>query len=278
MSCRKNMSLAEQLLVLKPLMFLPPPCESGCSGGGQVVEAAAAAEGGEALALAKREERPRVIVPSNHQDTLFWCLYIAKNGYDEYSKYFELMKERRKNVEMEIKGNMMEEMRRSQPALLSRRSRTEYKFTKKKLSEIFSGMVVIGCLTCFYTALAICRSFGLGVFVVDEQKKLYLSINAGRGGEGEEDEEEDEVRFFVVYKRPRGTFGVALSPPQHQQQRIVDEYAEVILGEKPLRPLAAYKKDELLAICKKIWPADQEKMKTQKKEEIYTALWDHMNF
>lgn len=242
-----------------------------------------------------------VVVPNDHDDTLFWCLYIAKNGYDEYRKYFDVMRERKKNFEMEIKSSIMQDMSRNQHALLSRKSSTEYKFTKKQLCEIFSSMMVIGCRTCMYTCLAICRSFEMGMFLVDANKKLYLSMNVsphqeskrsegggegdGEGGGEDGEDGEDRCTFFVVYKRPRGTFGVDVTARTQYasdeiRQKIVREYVEVTMGGKPLRPITAYKKDELLELCRKIGPVfyAENRLKTKKKEDIYMALWEYMKW
>ena len=236
------------------------------------------------------------VVPSDHEDTLFWCLYIAKNGIDEYRKYYDVMKERKKNFEMEIKNSMMQDMSRNQHALLSRKSATEYKFTKKKLCEIFSSMMLIGCRTCMYTSLAICRSFEMGIFVVDAYKKLYLSMNVSPlliekqerrddddGGDDDDDDDDKGGRgssFFVIYKRPRGVFGVDVNSSEDVKRNIMRDYVEVTIGGKPLRPMTTYKKDELLELCRKISPAfhAENMQKTKKKEDIYMALWEYMKW
>ena len=262
---------------------------------------------------------PTVFFPDQHEDMLFWCLYVCKNGYEEYRKYQSMTKDKSKNLETEIKRNMMEEMRRSTAALMSRSSKREYRFTKKKLGELFSELMV-SKRTSLLCSIAVCKMYDMTVYLVDEQRKLYIVLNMASespdddddddggdgGGGGPRSSSGGERRMFAVYRRGKCRYGVDLSGEVDRKVHVWQtEFLEVLVGEKPVRALTDYKKEELVDMARRVWRGHETKkqgdeapagggggkpkkeeeedimqrdLESLRKHEVYEFLWEYMTW
>ena len=98
---------------------------------------------------------------------------------------------------------------------------------------------------------------------------------------GQVEETDEETRKYIIYKKPRKTFGVDIVAQSDdgnmssKMKKINEQYIEVLIGEKPIRPLPTYKKEQLLEMSKRVGIAVDEK---KKKEEIYNSLWEYMKW
>ena len=225
---------------------------------------------------------------------MFWCLYIAKNGIHEYNVYSNMMKDSRKKFEMEMKIQIIDEITKKTHILLSRKSATEYKFTKVRIHEILSRMLMVESRTCLYTCLAICKVFDIGVFLIDKSKHTYVPINVVLDGAGAG----NNKNVFLLYKATTTTagnststsslphFSINLEKPTTAAIAVIrDKYVQVLIGAKPLHGISRYKKTDLEALMLKLSTSAVSSSshpppipQNSKKNEIYEWLWVHMNW
>lgn len=268
--------------------------------------------------------QPEIFSPEMHSDSLFWCLYVGKNGYAEYASYVDMMRDRIKNFEMDMKRKIVEDIGTRAYILTNRASKTEYKFTKKKICEISSRMTLANVLTDTYTCLALCKMFGIGVYLVNKSRKTYMVMNTcamkntdydhdddnhdddNHDNDDDDDDNHDAIetlkktqesveqpRFFLVYynddkdkdkqkgkykiNNPRPVrYSIDLQSTFEKRDYIVQTYEEVILGEKPLRAIAYYKKNDLESILNKLNIALPVEPK-MKKKDLYDKLWEYLH-
>ena len=230
--------------------------------------------------------------PTGHTDQLFWCLYIAKNGIHEYNVYHAMMKDYRKKFEMEMKAQIIDEISKKTHTLLSRKAAKEYKFTKTRIQEILSSMMLVESKTCLYTCLAICKVFDIGIYLIDSSKNTYIPINlfdhqstttsttttttTTSSSSGRRSDELNKV--FCVYKNNhhRGHYSIDLElTTPRKVNDIRDNKLEVLLGPKPLLSISRYKKNELQEMARQLRAGA---CTCEKKNEIYDWLWVHMNW
>jgi hypothetical protein len=194
------------------------------------------------------------IISPTHHDTLFWCMYIAAFGYNDY-----LQIGRNYGVkELEIK-KLVGESIQSSPAQLKQ---TNYKITKASIQEIMSD-----CLTCqketnMLCFIAIICYFKMNVIMVDSTNKCMLEFISLP---------QITLPTYVLYKDAYGKYKIKTTPIF--QDEIASMKKNMVCLEnylKPLKPISTYKIDDLIQIAKTIGIYDETEKK--KKPELYEQI------
>ena len=195
-------------------------------------------------------------------DTLFWCMYIAKNGYSEYLT----IGQKYRNVEIENKQQMIEIIKKT-PSILKTSSR---KITNVAIQEIMSELM-IDKKTSMKTFYAMCVLNQLNIYIVDITTKTYLSFLYATNIEDTLSES------YIIYRSVEGFFSVDIEEKQKEQvDQILSELFELEHGERPVKAISAYKISDLETVSKKLglW-ADNKKAKKQDtyNEILVKCLW-----
>ena len=196
-----------------------------------------------------------------------------------------MMKDSRKKFEMEMKMQIIDEITKKTHILLSRKSATEYKFTKARIQEILSRMLMVESKTCLYTCLAICKVFDIVIYLIDQRKNTYIPINVVLDGG-------NTKNVFLLYKVaatsvPR--FSIKLEKTTAATIATIREKSvQVLMGAKPLFGISRYKKTELEDLVHKLTSSSSSSSSSHpppppvpeksKKNEIYEWPWVHMNW
>lgn len=198
-------------------------------------------------------------VPRN-EDTLFWCMYIAKYGYGDYlaigTKY--------KNKEIEKKQEMIDTIKKS-PAIMKCDS---YKLSKVAVQEILADLLV-NKKTTMNTLLAMCILYNLRVYVIDESVKTYVHYRAN--------ETTTTTETFIIRKTIDGFYGVDMDTNTAKIATIEETRLAIEPGPKPIKGMSAYKVGELETMIKKlgVWPNDGNK---RTKTDLYDILQKTLSF
>ena len=280
----------------------------------------------------KKDPENTIVTPVGHSDQLFWCLYIAKNGLAEYRSYGVLMKTRQKHFEVDMRQQIIKDIMTNPQSLLERKS-SAMKFTKRKIHDTLSELLMIHEKTSLTCCLALCKIFKIAVWMVDTDRRIFIPINCSsekkppharddnddnkkentlENGENakeakqkEEDEEEEDddddnneneipPPIFIVYQSSSNHQNQNHQNQQNQQQRkkrktyyayridlsttkekmddIHDRMVPIsVVGEHPLRPIAHYKKQDLVDMAAKL-PDFPAPLKAEKKHDLYVRL------
>mgnify|MGYP003342261661 CR=1 FL=1 len=118
----------------------------------------------------KKIEKPHIrdrICP-NKMDTLFWCVFIAVYGYDEYntiSNHFS-------NREMEERQKMMDFLKKK-PSLIKN---SNVKITKVAFQEMLTDLMINKKVTLSILIL-FCIYYNITIFVVIDDIYMEFSVN-----------------------------------------------------------------------------------------------------
>jgi hypothetical protein len=194
-----------------------------------------------------------IFIP-NDQDTLFWCLYIIKNGLTNYSQ----LTNRNLIVEKKMKIEYVERIRKEKNLIKQYKfdtlSNIENTLANESRIDIntFLTLCVIGCLNIFFI-----------------KKNTYFELNMN-----------DSNKIYIIkYIVEKDKYGFEETNKDNLDE-LKEKYYKVDNLSKPIKSMSAYKTQELLDICNKLGiettmndPSsllDKNKMKS--KKDLYEAL------
>jgi hypothetical protein len=197
-------------------------------------------------------------ISPTHQDSLFWCIYIAIHGYNDY-----LQVSRNYGVkELEIKqkiGNWI-------PSNASKMKRTNIKITKAAIQEILSELLTSVRETSFLSMIGMIAFFNINIIIVDATGKKMIEFLSNI---------DNELPTYVLHKDNFGKYKLQAEPLSKQQ---VDKMKTTIYCLesylKPLKSISNYHVEDLCKIAKQIgiYNDNQKYKKPDLYQQIYEAL------
>ena len=191
------------------------------------------------------------------QDTLFWCLYSAHYGHNDYTQV-----ERNYGVkELEIKQQVADQIKSNKIQL----SNTNYKITKVATQEILSDLLTSQKETNVYCLLAIIAFFNINILMIDHTERFLLEFVA--------DTTSPETPTFLIKKTIQNRYSIRLDPLTATEKEVLNNNKiHLVNSFKPMKILSAYKVAELEELAIKLGiPEDARK---GKKNELYEKLQD----
>jgi hypothetical protein len=180
-------------------------------------------------------------------DSLFWCIYIAANGYDEYLEIH-----RNYGVkELEIKKNVAD-MVKETPSVFKL---TNYKMTKVSIQEILSELLTSQKETSMISLIAIIIFYKVNIVLLNPTTKCVLELISNK---------DSELPYYVLIKEELSKEDIEV---RKEEWFCLESYL------KPLKPISSYKAEELITISKKLAIHDSEEK--LKKPELYEKISEY---
>jgi len=200
------------------------------------------------------EPEPIQTCTPTQQDTLFWCIYIANHGYEEY-----LQITRNYGVkELEIKKQVAEHIQKNP----NKMKQVNTKITKIMIQEILSELLTSQketSLLCLYSLVVF---YTMNVILVDPTDRFMVEFISDKTAESP---------TFVLYKDTYGKYKLNTQPLTLEQ---ISELRTKMTGlenyTKPLKAVSQYKLSELEDLAKKIGIYNETKK--YKKNGLYEEL------
>lgn len=197
------------------------------------------------------------------QDTLFWCIYIAVHGYDEY-----LQVSRNYGVkELEVKqkvGNWLQ-------TNLSKMKNTNIKVTKVAIQEIMSELITSVKETSIMSMLAMIVHFNINIVLVDSTGAVMLEFKADK------DADKETIQTHILQKDSFGKYKLRSDSLSNEQ---VEEFKKTVVvlesHLRPLKPITNYQTDDLKNIARRLGGFDETYK--YKKAELYEELSEAMKW
>lgn len=192
-------------------------------------------------------------------DSLFWCLYIAINGYDEY-----LQIQRNYGVkELEIKKSVAELVKTKANLF----KLTNYKVTKASIQEILSELLTSQKDTSMLCLIAMIIYYNINVILVNATNKLMVEFISNK---------DNDLPTYVLRKQDK-QYSINIEPITPARLTIMKETMICLENyTKPLKPISNYKADDLMDLAKKMGLYnDAEKLK---KPDLYEKISEHMKW
>jgi len=178
------------------------------------------------------------------QDTLFWCLFLAKYGYKEYIN----VGSQHGRKELEEKTKIAE--------FVGKKKNKLSEDLDHKITNVFCQEMVTDLLTKPVMPLSaiygFCCFYECSFLIINEKEKTYLSFLNKKN-----------PKPFHIFTKQKYSIDLDFSGSL-ESHILLHHY------EKPLRAISSYTKTELEEIAEKINFEIPEKMK---KNELYDGLW-----
>jgi hypothetical protein len=201
--------------------------------------------------IKKHEEKQAKIIDNifipNDNDTLFWCLYIIKNGLTNYTQ----MTNRNLVVEKQFKIEYVERLRKEKTLI------KQYKLDS--LTNIENSLANENKID-MNTFLMLCVIGSLNIFFI--KKNTYYELNMN-----------DSNKIYIIkYISEKDQYGFE----EINKDDLTDfrnNYYKVENLSKPIKSISSYKTQELLDICNKLGISiHTENDKTKSKKELYESI------
>lgn len=205
------------------------------------------------------------------QDQLFWSIFVAKHGYDEYVRN----KYNYGKIEVQEKQKIANFLNETGSAKCSKK--TNFKLTRVFCCEMVSDLINLPKMP-LHTIIAASLYYEMNIIWVDWNRHIYLPF--------EFISETQENKTIILYKNPdysrlnkhsdkQSEFLLDIDVTQSTLNIIKSECFKLEHFEKPLKSISNYKKIELEAIASKTIlreNPDNEIKDATSKPELYDRL------
>lgn len=195
------------------------------------------------------------------QDGLFWSIYIAHYGYNEYLRN----KYNYGKLEVKEKQNIAD-------FVISKGSnhlKTNYKLTRIMCSEMVSDLISLPRMVNS-GLIGMCAFYKSDIYIVDIVKHTYLYFACL---------EEGKKDVIVLYKNPLHTpkfssnaFFIDIGLTIQSLEEIRENYFCIEHFAKPLKGISTYLKPDLENIAEKTVFLDKKREEVYSKQELYNHI------
>jgi hypothetical protein len=192
------------------------------------------------------------------QDTLFWCIYILMNGFNEYNE----IQRNYGVVELDIKKKIADFLKDNQ----SKMKNTNYKITKVAIQEIMSELLTSQKMTSYECLIAMCVFYKINIIIVYPNDKIMLEFISSN---------DEEIPFFILYKDVYGKYKVNTEKKSWKEVQEMKQ-TRVCLDNylKPMKSISNYTIPYLEELATKLGVLDLTKK--YKKVELYDLINNSM--
>jgi len=191
-----------------------------------------------------------IFIPSD-SDSLFWCLYIIKNGLSNYTQ----LTNRNLIVEKKLKIEYVERLRKEKQLIKQYKFDTLTNIENSLANETridintFLILCVVGCLNIFYI-----------------KKNTFFELNMN-----------DSNKIYIIkYIPEKDKYGFEETNKENIHE-FRDKFYKLDNISKPIKSMATYKTQELIDICNKLGiettiTSENNNPKNKSKKDLYEAI------
>lgn len=184
-------------------------------------------------------------------DTLFWCFYIMKNGYDDYNSIAH------KNIvfEKKIKFGFIDNIRKQKDLIKT------YNFTS--LVNVENALANDNKID-IPTFLTMCIIEKMNVIYINKKTFFELRMN-------------DSETTYLLHALDNKKYGCIIDETK-QYMNLTDTLYRIDNIKKPVKTLANYKIPDLIDICNKLGlqTYNTETKKTKLKSDLYESIIQYL--
>jgi hypothetical protein len=203
-------------------------------------------------------------VRPRQRDTLFWCIFIAVNGYAEYMEMQHSCGMRELEIKKSISDYLVDHANKLKDANI--------KITKSMVQEIRSELITNINTTSIECVVAMAVYYGINLIIMNETKNMRLEINSC-------DTSDTAIPCYLIHKDGYGRYSVQTEPLTKEEIHTVGETSVCLENYlKPIRQMGSYKMDALLDMARKLGliTAADENAHKYKKQEVYNMVAQKM--
>ena len=199
-------------------------------------------------------------ITPTHKDCLFWSLYIAKYGYNDYMQVqvnYGVKK-------MEVNQKVIDYL----STRLYKMKSVNTRITKARVQEMFSDMMINQKDTPMVNVYGLLCYYEFNIIMLDETNKTFIRFLV--------DEPEDKSTYLLSRDGYR-TYSIVIEPLTNDKiTEIEKKFVELENFEKPMKAISNYKTEDLERYVEKLGlSTGEEKMK---KADMFNMVWEHMKW
>ena len=200
------------------------------------------------------------IVQPRQRDTLFWCVFIAVNGYDEYLKVDYGYGSRELDIKREIGDYLSKHA--------SEIKNANVRITKSMVQEICSELITNINTTSIECLVAMAVYHHLNFILADNTNKIRLEILS-----------DTSSPYYLLYKDSYGKYSIQCDALSEAELEAV--YKTTVCLEhhlKPIRQMGAYTIGKLTEMAETLGliSASGENTIKHKKQDLYMMVANKM--
>jgi len=194
------------------------------------------------------------IISPRQQDSLFWCIFIIINGFNEYNQ----ISRNYGIVELEIKKKIADFLKDNSHKM----KETNYKITKVKIQEIMSELLTSQKMTSFDCLLSLCVFYKINIVIVFSNDKIMTEFISST---------DEETPFYILNKDSYGKYKVNIEKKNWKEIQEMKK-TRVCLDNytKPIKSISNYTIPNLEDLAMKLGVFDITKK--YKKQELYELI------
>lgn len=200
----------------------------------------------------------REIYYPSKEDSLFWCMFIAFYGYNEY----EYIGKKYANKELEEKQKIMEHIKKT-PKIIKE---TNKKITNVLIQEILSELM-IQKETNLVTFIAFVFYYKKKVIIQNDHLFLFYSYNKDVLDPLSITDENINEYIVLNYHSDNNQYGIVEEPTKEQIVDIIENKYCIENTVKPIKGISCYKVAELEEMANKL-----NINTTSKKADLYNDI------
>ena len=185
-------------------------------------------------------------------DSLFWCIYIAINKYDEYL----MIRNKHNMLEVEWKQKLSKQI----TDCPSKLKQSNHKVTKANIQEMLSDFMTAPYKTNMLCVIAITVYYNINIVIMNSTNNMRMEFL----------KDALPADTYVIYKNERNHYSICPEPASATElARIRSSSFLIENNEKPLKSIGSYKVDELIQYAKLFGVYnDHEKYKKNELHDI----------
>lgn len=208
----------------------------------------------EKTVLSKESDTTDYIKPKQ-KNSLFWCAYIAKNGFDEYKQ----IKKNHGSLQIDIQRKIIEYIEKNKILM----KELNIRITNIKIQEIMSDLSTVFQKTDIYVLYAIAVYYNINIILLHPSEQYYLEIFS--------DSITNDVPLYLFKKDEKNNYSLKESELNEDEYEDLKETKFKLNSHlKPLQAISNYKVSELQDIADKIDLDIHSKKRT--KNELYNDI------
>jgi len=193
-------------------------------------------------------------------NSLFWCVFIAVHGYEEYMK----VNHNYGAKELEIKQEISTALNKNKQLF----KESNYKLSQIKIKEIISDFLTTVKETNMNCLIALTIHFQINLFIIHPNNQFMMKLG---------NHSSNEYPTYVIFKDTYDKYSIQLDAlTDIDIGNLYNTYFYIENYLKPIKSIATYKVDELTTTAKKINIYDNQKK--YKKQELYDIVFNFVKW
>lgn len=198
------------------------------------------------------------LIYPRQNDSLFWCIYIILNEYDDYLNVHH----NHSVKELEWKQSLLQDIKKSPTCI----KKSNHKITKAGLECILSDLMTNCTRTGKDCLAAICVYRNINIIVLEHDKKIRMEFLSG----------DEDSKTFLLKKTDNKKYSVTLNELSNIELEDINNTTILIDNpEKPLKSVGSYKNEALIDIAKKCGLYNHNQ--NYKKADLYKLITEYVN-